>query len=76
MACPIGYRLGAKALRTAPIIVAPSVLYVVGGLYGNVEALAAIEKRAKVEKEGKPKIVFNGDFNFCANVKTRRKKSD
>ena len=66
MSCPLGYRLGAKALRAAPIVAAPSVLYVVGGLYGNVEALVAIERRAKVEKDGNATIVFNGDFNFCA----------
>lgn len=67
LACPLSYRLGAQRLRQAPLIRAPSTLYAVGGLYGNVPALRAIQKLALAEEatSGKPvTIVFNGDFNF------------
>ena len=50
-------------LREASVIRAPSTLYVAGGLYGNLMALDAIEKRAAKERTA-PTIVFNGDFNF------------
>ena len=62
--CPLSYRLGAAALRRAPTFRAPTVLYAVGGLYGNLEALAAIRARAATEPCGEAVIVFNGDFNF------------
>ena len=60
MACPLSYRLGAAALRAAPIVRAPSVLYAVGGLYGNLPALRAIRARAAAEPAGNATIVFNG----------------
>lgn len=61
-ACPLSYRLGAAALGRAPVVRA-SVLYAVGGLYGNVEALSYIRQRAAQESAA-PTVVFNGDFNF------------
>ena len=66
MACPLAYRLGASALRDAPVVRAPKVLYVVGGLYGNTLALRAIRERAAAEPCGaeQVRVVFNGDFNF------------
>jgi hypothetical protein len=39
-----------------------STLYVVGGLYGNLEALAALE--ALLAREPGAAIVFNGDFHW------------
>jgi hypothetical protein len=60
--CPLRYRYGASAIAGAPLIEAQT-LYVVGGLYGNVEALDTIEKMVSFEK--KPvRICFNGDFNW------------
>lgn len=41
-----------------------SVVFVVGGLYGNVEALAAVETRVIEESHSSPLVIFNGDFNF------------
>jgi len=38
-------------------------LYVIGGLYGNLAALEAIEKLAAAERAS-PVIVFNGDFHW------------
>jgi hypothetical protein len=38
-------------------------LYVVGGLYGNLAALAQIETLAAAERD-RPEIVFNGDFHW------------
>ena len=62
-ACPISYRLGAAALRRAPVVRA-SVLYAVGGMYGNLEALKYIRQRAEAEVSGPATVVLNGDFNF------------
>jgi len=62
-ACPLSYRLGARALRDARIVPVASTLYAVGGLYGNTCALAAIRERARREPLP-PTIIFNGDFNF------------
>ena len=62
-ACPVAYRLGASALRTAPVVRAPTTLFAVGGLYGNTHALRYVRKRA-LHEEGQSTVVFNGDFNF------------
>jgi hypothetical protein len=60
--CPVAYRYSPRVFDREPQLAA-EVLYVVGGLYGNVEALAAV--RALAEREGPAvKIVFNGDFHW------------
>ena len=60
--CPLRYRYGAGAIaRAAPREVA--TLYVVGGLYGNVPALDAVEAMARTEPDA-PTLCFNGDFNW------------
>ena len=46
--CPLHYRYGAEAIAHAPVITAET-LYVVGGLYGNLPALTAIEAMAGAE---------------------------
>ena len=51
--CPLRYRYGASAIAAAPLI-ETETLYVVGGLYGNVEALDMIEKLS-VSEAGKPR---------------------
>ena len=63
--CPIDYHYGARALDRAPDFSA-GTLYVVGGLYGNPEALEAVlEMKAREERTGGPvRLVFNGDFNW------------
>ena len=60
--CPLNYRYGARALTTAPLVAART-LYVVGGLYGNMHALDAIEALA-AEEAGQVTLCFNGDFNW------------
>ena len=60
--CPLRYRYGATAIARAEPRNART-LYVVGGLYGNVPALDAIEAMARVETES-PSLCFNGDFNW------------
>jgi len=57
--CPVSYRYSPRVFRRAPEIVSDTV-YVVGGLYGNVEALDALD--ALVEPGAA--IVFNGDFHW------------
>jgi hypothetical protein len=60
--CPTSYRYSPRVFDRDPEIVA-GTLYVVGGLYGNLEALAAV--RAMAAREGAPvTLVFNGDFHW------------
>jgi len=58
--CPIDYTYSPAALSLVPDFDA-STLYVAGGLYGNLEALAAIEQLAAAEPAT---LVFNGDFHW------------
>src|SRR5215210_474316 len=60
--CPSDYRYSPSVLARPPELAA-DVLYVVGGLYGNVQALDAVERLATAEPV-RPTIVFNGDFHW------------
>jgi hypothetical protein len=60
--CPFDYRYDPEVFRRAPDLEA-QILYVAGGLYGNLAALDAIERLAKTEKTPVT-IVFNGDFHW------------
>ena len=60
--CPLHYRYAPRALHALDAAPA-NVLYVVGGLYGNVEALAALH-RLLDQESGRPMVVFNGDFHW------------
>lgn len=60
--CPIGYRYGPRTLRDAAEQTVDT-LYVIGGLYGNLPALAAVEALAAQEL-GPITLCFNGDFNW------------
>ena len=60
--CPVGYRYSPRALDREPDLVAET-LYVVGGLYGNLDALDALLAMAAREP-GPVRIVFNGDFHW------------
>ncbi len=60
--CPLRYRYGPRAIAEAKTRDART-LYVIGGLYGNVPALDAIEQMARLE-EVPPTLCFNGDFNW------------
>jgi hypothetical protein len=63
--CPLRYRYSPSAFRRAPDLSADT-LYVIGGLYGNVEALREIlAMKARDERDGpKVRLLFNGDFNW------------
>lgn len=63
--CPSDYYYGAESLNGSPALEAET-LYVVGGLYGNPEALdTVLAMKAREEKtSGKVTLVFNGDFNW------------
>jgi hypothetical protein len=58
--CPADYRYPPSVFDRAPEFAA-DVLYVVGGLYGNLAALAEVERLAADEGAA---IVFNGDFHW------------
>ena len=60
--CPINYRYRPDAIAASPEQKAET-LYVVGGLYGNLQALNAIENLVNRES-GPVTICFNGDFNW------------
>jgi hypothetical protein len=59
--CPLSYRYPPASLNRAPEI-AVDTLYVVGGLYGNVESLAAVQ--ALVAATPGAALAFNGDFHW------------
>ena len=61
--CPLAYRYQAEALAQ-PAQLEADTLLVVGGLYGNPAALAALLERAAKEPGGPAAIVFNGDFHW------------
>ena len=61
-ACPPHYGYSPRVFARAPDL-ATDTLYVIGGLYGNVLALDAIETMAASER-AVPQRVFNGDFHW------------
>ncbi len=61
-ACPLHYRY-APAVFNREAEIEAETLYIVGGLYGNRAALAAILDMAAGEPVN-PTLVFNGDFNW------------
>jgi hypothetical protein len=60
--CPADYGYAPSVFARAPDF-SSETLYVVGGLYGNLAALAALEALAAAERS-RSKIVFNGDFHW------------
>lgn len=60
--CPLRYQYGPEAIAEARTRDA-CTLYVIGGLYGNLAALDAIEQMAQIEHQP-PILCFNGDFNW------------
>jgi hypothetical protein len=60
--CPGDYRYPPSVFRR-PAEITAEVLYVAGGVYGNLAALDAIEELAAAEPVP-PTIVFNGDFHW------------
>lgn len=69
--CPLDYRTDPATLNRAPDIVSDT-LYVVGGLYGNPQALDMIEAMASAEPQPVT-IIFNGDAHwFDADAPTFR----
>jgi len=60
--CPARYHYGPSAIAGARER-SVETLYVIGGLYGNLEALDAAEAMANAEP-GPVTLCFNGDFNW------------
>ncbi len=60
--CPLHYRYRPADFAAAPAQTCDT-LYVVGGLYGNTEALAQVLALFEQER-GHKRLVFNGDFNW------------
>lgn len=60
-ACPSDYFLSKSSFKDS-LVVENSAVYVIGGLYGNIESLKEINNMAKAEKD--VFIVFNGDMHW------------
>jgi predicted phosphodiesterase len=60
--CPLHYRYRASDLAVPPHACC-DVLYVVGGLYGNAQALQRVLELFDAE-HGDKRLVFNGDFHW------------
>lgn len=61
-ACPLHYRYAPEALAASPAVECET-LYVIGGLYGNEQALAEVLCMASKERGGAT-LFFNGDHNW------------
>jgi predicted phosphodiesterase len=61
--CPLAYQYQPEALA-GPAQLEAETLYVIGGLYGNPDALRAVLERAEKEPGGPATMVFNGDFHW------------
>ncbi|SDR98335.1 hypothetical protein SAMN05216421_0685 [Halopseudomonas xinjiangensis] len=59
--CPLDYRLAPDSFAGEPLFNCET-LYVVGGLYGNRQALAALQRRLSAEPGAR--VVFNGDAHW------------
>ncbi len=60
--CPLSYRYSAQVFDR-PEDLQSDTLYVVGGLYGNLDALDTVEALFDAEV-GSKRMVFNGDFHW------------
>lgn len=60
--CPLHYHYGPAVFADAPVT-RSELLYVVGGLYGNLPALQQVLALFALET-GPKRLVFNGDFNW------------
>jgi hypothetical protein len=63
--CPLGYRYRPEVFRGLDPVTADTA-YVVGGLYGNGEALRTLlaMKAAEEARGRRVTLIFNGDFNW------------
>ena len=66
--CPLRYRYAPEVFAAAATLRAET-LYVVGGLYGNIESLRRVFEMKREEERmsgGQVDLLFNGDFNWFA----------
>lgn len=61
--CPIDYRVDQRIYTDKTNDINADTIYVVGGLYGNHEALKEIEKM-RLDEDYEPIIMFNGDIHW------------
>lgn len=61
--CPLHYRYSATALAKPPDLQIDT-LYVVGGLYGNMQAWRTVAQLFEQEPAARKQLVLNGDFHW------------
>ncbi|MEI0560020.1 hypothetical protein R4L22_00380 [Brachyspira pilosicoli] len=61
--CPSDYALDKDSFKKV-ININNSTLYIVGGLYGNIESLKEINKMIENEKDKDILLIFNGDMHW------------
>jgi predicted phosphodiesterase len=62
--CPADYRIDQKLFAKSQKTMEFDLVYVVGGLYGNTEALSVICDAFEAEPVSKKCMIFNGDFHW------------
>jgi predicted phosphodiesterase len=62
--CPPDYRINSELLKPSVTPLTFEVVYIVGGLYGNTEALTLICDAFEAETSLHKTLVFNGDFHW------------
>jgi predicted phosphodiesterase len=62
--CPADYRINPQIFARSTSTPEFDVVYVVGGLYGNTEALKLICQAFDAEPNSRKCMVFNGDFHW------------
>ncbi len=64
--CPLHYRYQPERLLASPESWDEDVVYIAGGLYGNVPALDTLEAMVAADRAAglRVRLLFNGDFNW------------
>ncbi len=62
--CPLNYRYRPEDIAAGEAAFGCELLYIVGGLYGNLPALETVLQQFEDEPVADKRLVFNGDFHW------------